>query len=86
MAPLTASCSISVTSVSLAGRSSVEADLVLCMRTKEVYLHCPWYFDFVPSVDGPHLAEKVLYNKCQSGDQFEKAVEPWVDIFQKISQ
>ena len=23
----------------------LEADLVLCMRTMEVYLHCPWYFD-----------------------------------------
>ena len=30
----------------------VEADLVLCMPTMEVYLHCPWYFDFKRSVDG----------------------------------
>ena len=30
----------------------LEADLVLCMRTMEVYLHCPWYFDFERSVDG----------------------------------
>ena len=58
MAPLTASCSISVISVSLAVRSSVVEKsngrggyLVLCMRTIEAYLHCPWYFDFKRSVD-----------------------------------
>ena len=37
-------------------------------------------------ISGAHLAEKVLHNKCQSGDQFEKAVEPWVNVFQRISQ
>ena len=37
-------------------------------------------------ISGALLAEKVLHNKCQSGDQDEKAVEPWVDAFQKISQ
>ena len=38
----------------------LEADLVLCMRTMEVYLHCPWYFDFERSVDGP------VYPTCPS--------------------
>ena len=38
----------------------LEADLVLCMRTMEVYLHCPWYFDFKRSVDGP------VYQSCPS--------------------
>ena len=38
----------------------LEADLVLCMRTMEVYLHCPWYFDFEWSVDGP------VYQSCPS--------------------
>ena len=38
----------------------LEADLVLCMRTMEVYLHCPWYFDFERSVDGP------VYQSCPS--------------------
>ena len=38
----------------------LEADLVLCMRTMEVYLHCPWYFDFEWSVDGP------VYPTCPS--------------------
>ena len=38
----------------------LEADLVLCMRAMEVYLHCPCYFDFERSVDGP------VYQSCPS--------------------
>ena len=38
----------------------LEADLVLCMRTMEVYLHCPWYLDFEWSDDGP------VYQSCPS--------------------
>ena len=32
-----------------------------------------------------HLAKKVFHNKGQGGNQFEKAVELLVDLFQKIS-
>ena len=38
----------------------LEAHLVLCMRTMEVHLHCPWYFDFERSVDG------LVYQSCPS--------------------